>query len=138
MAKSQAPTLTPEDRVELRALTDYISEYTTRVGKALTQSGWGLVMRRIKEIKENGYGYADQLLAFRYWVEVKKCEYKGYGIVAYIIEEALAYWRQQEDVEKKREEHIQKLMERHKLKTESKCAKEDKPLEVRSKPQFLL
>lgn len=83
--------LKPDDSKDRRELTDCIAWLVEHQGKAkLSPAKWSQVTNQIKLLCEQGYSYKDQLYAFKwYFDDSKKNEYIGYGIVAYIIEEAL-------------------------------------------------
>lgn len=76
-----------KDKTEL---TDAIKWLTEKQGVHLSPAQWKKINAQIKRLKDEGYNYKDQLYAFKWYFDPdKNNEYKGYGIVAYIIEEAL-------------------------------------------------
>lgn len=107
--------LTSEEIKDKKDLTDAIDWTIRKQGKAkLSPAQWSMVTSQIKKLKEQGYTYQDQLYAFKwYFDESKGNEYKGYGIVSYIIEEALQEKNEKAEINNvsNDEEALKKYME---------------------------
>lgn len=117
---SNKPVLSDDNKKDYRDLTDAIDWLTQKqLGHKLAPGNWALITKQIKKLSEAGYSYQDQIYAFKWYFDEKKGnEYKGFGIVSYIIEESLAERAKQEEVEKIKEsaqgndEKIKEFMER--------------------------
>ena len=95
--------LSPEDVKAKRELTDEIQRFQMEQsnGIDLTTSQWGTVSRKIKELKDDGYSYQDQLFAFKWYFDKAKGNvFKGYGIIGFIIAVALVEKHKQEEISK--------------------------------------
>lgn len=115
--KSSATT--EEDKNDLKILKEAIQWACVRYDKP---TNWVLISTQIKELKDMGYSYADQLYALKYLVDVDG-EFFGYGRLKKFIAHAMEHRKKEEDYEAKKKEAL----------------KQEKPqqLKVTSKPKFL-
>jgi hypothetical protein len=112
---SQPQKLSEQDKIDRRNLTLAIESVVVKQLKVkkLTDAQWGKIQHQIKKLKDEGYSYQDQLYAFE-WYFSKNNNYMGYGIISYIIEEALADREKQEKMAH-REPDVDQEMFRQKI-----------------------
>lgn len=98
----QTSELTEEEKKDRKDLLDAINWLVRHQGKPkLSPAQWRKITSQIKRLCDDGYSYKDQLYAFKwYFDDSKKNEFKGYGIIEYIIEEALAEREENEQSKK--------------------------------------
>ena len=93
--------LSVEDMKTKRELTDAIQWINRKQnGSDLTTPQWGLINRKIKELKEDGYSYEDQLYAFKWYFDKSENVFKGYGIIGFIIANVMKEKHKQEEISK--------------------------------------
>lgn len=79
-----------EEKESREKLIKWLSNYLHRYPD-------GYSLRKIKEFHdERNYSYHDQLLALRYFTEVEHNYLKGVGIIPYVIDEAINFYKKKE------------------------------------------
>lgn len=110
--------LSDEEIKDKRDLTDAIQWVTRKQNIFLSKQQWGMINSQIKMLKEQGYSYKEQLTAFKWYFDLSKNnEYQGYGIVGYIIEQALNESKKQDEIKAvtNKEDEMRRIMEQKRL-----------------------
>lgn len=81
--------LSEEEKKKYRQLTDEIKNVTDSQNKPLSPAQWRMITSQIQRLKEEGFDYEKQLIAFRHYFITKGNEYKGYGIMEWVINQCL-------------------------------------------------
>lgn len=110
--------LTSEEALQRRELTDTINKFTKEQGRELTRAEWSRVVNQIKQLKNQGFSYRDQLKVFNWHFHPSKNnEYKGYGIMLYVINRCLQEIEEHEkekkisEISKGAKDEINRIME---------------------------
>lgn len=113
-------TTTEAEKNDLKALKKAIEWVCVKYDKP---TNWSLISTQIKELKDLGYSYSDQLYGLKYLVDVDG-EFYGYGRLKKFIAHAMEHKKKEEEYEAKKKEE---------------ALKQEKPqqLKVTGKPKFL-
>lgn len=98
---SKKPKLSEEEKEKLNELKECIEWMAVKHEKP---TNWALISKQIKDMKEEGYNYEDQLEALKYTYKVDGDVFWGYGRTRKFIAHALYHKKREQDYKEKRTE----------------------------------